>query len=382
MTRIDDEIRPLVGIRAVATIWVVLFHMHAILALLLPSARDSERYLASALLAVDLFFVLSGFILTYRYLDRLADLSLPEVGHYLLLRFARIWPVHAVMVLAFVGYDAWSRSALGYGLSAENTDARNVLLNLLMLHELPPASAINPPSWSLAPEAGAYLVFPLLAFGLVRLRSPRVAFAGALLLVVAGSVLLWSLYAAQGAEEGASYTISWTRIAVCFPTGCLLAIGWRELPAYLQRNRTWDQVALGCAAGTVFLIWAIEREGAFAAPVVALPLLALLVLACAGATGPVADGLGHPLMEWGGRISYSVYLTHYLVIIIVFSRLRLDHAEDYAQPVKFLCLVGTLLLTLVVGVAAYYAIEEPSRRALRRVGRRARVSATVPGAPG
>ena len=125
MTQIDNEIRPLVGIRGIATAWVVLFHMHLLLFRMLPSTKPLEDILNSAMLAVDFFFMLSGFIICYRYLDQLSSPSRERTARYLALRFARIWPVHAVMVIAFVLYHWWAVRNLGYGLSADNVDLRN-----------------------------------------------------------------------------------------------------------------------------------------------------------------------------------------------------------------------------------------------------------------
>jgi len=317
MTEITHEIRPLVGVRGVATVWVVVFHMNPMLFVLLPSTRPTENYLSAAMLMVDFFFILSGFIITYRYLDQLSSPTRQRVGRYLALRFARIWPVHAVMVIAFVLYHWWAVRNLGYGLSADNVDLRNVLLNLVMWQELPPGTTINPPSWSLAPEFGAYFAFPLMALVLVRIRSWRFAFIAAAVVLVVGATQLWFLYeelGAGGAMES-SYWVPWLRIATCFTAGCLLNIGWRLLPEAVRRGRGWDLTALAAVAGLLVTVAIVERGDVFRAPVAAYPFLALAVLGCAGATGIVARVLGSRVVEWWGRISYLVYLTHFLVSI-------------------------------------------------------------------
>lgn len=372
MTQIDNEIRPLVGIRGVATAWVVLFHMHLLLFRMLPSTKPLEDILNSAMLAVDFFFMLSGFIICYRYLDQLSSPSRERTARYLALRFARIWPVHAVMVIAFVLYHWWAVRNLGYGLSADNVDLRNVLLNLVMWQELPPGTTINSPSWSLAPEFGAYFAFPLMALVLARIRSWRFAFTAAVVVLVVGATRLWFLYEELGAEGamGSSYWVPWLRIAICFTVGCLLNVGWRLLPESLRRGRGWDVTALAAMAGVLVTVALVERGEEFRAPVAAYPFLALTVIACGGATGIVARVLGSRVMEWSGRVSYSLYLTHYLVIIVAYSTLVRHGAIGLPRAERALLVLAVLAAIIAVGAATYYLVEEPSRKGLRRVTQR------------
>jgi peptidoglycan/LPS O-acetylase OafA/YrhL len=370
LTEITHEIRPLVGIRGVATAWVVLFHLHPLLFVLLPSTEPSRDFLNSALLMVDFFFILSGFIITYRYLDQLSSPTRQRVGRYLALRFARIWPVHAVVLVAFVAYEKWSVSQLGYGLESANVDARNVFLNLVMWHQLPPGTPINLPSWSLAPEFGAYFAFPLVAILLIRIRSWRFAFAAAAVVLVAGATRLWFMYEALGPDGGSSYWVPWLRIATCFTAGCLLNIGWRLLPDAVRRNRRWDLVALGGMAAVLVTIAVVERGEEYHVPVAAYPFLALTVLACAGATGFMSRLLGSRVMEWSGRISYSVYLTHFLVIVWANNYLIRHGAIGLPRAQRALLILVVLVAVVLVGVATYHLVEEPSRKGLRRLTHR------------
>ena len=117
MTRIDGEIRSLVGVRALAAVFVVAFHLHVTLTLLAPGAEPGVKVLnAAADRAVDFFFILSGFIITERYLADLGSPRWPRVRHFLTLRFAgsgpstrrsssRSWPMTGWVV-------AWSATAL------------------------------------------------------------------------------------------------------------------------------------------------------------------------------------------------------------------------------------------------------------------------------
>jgi peptidoglycan/LPS O-acetylase OafA/YrhL len=370
MTPITHEIRPLVGVRGIATVWVVLFHLNPLLYRLLPRTRAAEDFLNSAMMMVDFFFILSGFIITYRYLDQLSSPSRQRVGRYLALRFARIWPVHAVVLLAFVAYHQWSVSNLGYGLESDNVDLRNVFLNLVMWQQLPPGTPINLPSWSLAPEVGAYFAFPILAILLIRIRSWRFAFVAASVVLAVGAIRLWFLYESLGPSGGSYYWVPWLRIATCFTVGCLLNVGWRLLPEDRRRGPGWDVLAFAGMAGVLVTVAIVERGEEFRVPMATYPFLALAVLGCAGATGIVARVLGSRVMEWSGRISYSVYLTHFPVIVIANSYLLRHGALGQSRVERALLILGVLVAVLAVGVATYHLVEEPSRKVLRRLTNR------------
>src|SRR5512135_599191 len=94
-TRAKD-IPSLTGLRAFAAWWVVFFHC----SFLLPAALPKVYWFARlGYLGVDLFFVLSGFIISYNYWDKLASFSVKAYREFLWLRLARLYPVHLFTLL-------------------------------------------------------------------------------------------------------------------------------------------------------------------------------------------------------------------------------------------------------------------------------------------
>ena len=90
-----DDIRSLTGLRGVAAWWVVLYHFNELLPVSVhgwPTALLGRGYLA-----VDLFFILSGFIIAYNYLDGFSAFDPRKYLHFLGVRIARIYPLHACM---------------------------------------------------------------------------------------------------------------------------------------------------------------------------------------------------------------------------------------------------------------------------------------------
>jgi peptidoglycan/LPS O-acetylase OafA/YrhL len=369
MTVIEGELRALVGVRAFAAASVVAWHALPVLVLMFPGITTREDVVFGfAVLAVDFFFMLSGFILTEKYLTALSRPSWSTARYFYTLRFARIWPVHAAMVVAFTVASAVALHGFGFTLTNVDEDPLNVVLNLLLLNGVPPATSINGPAWSIGVEVGAYALFPLAAIVLARFRTAPAAFAGAAIMLVAGAVIYGPVY--EGADHATlTYGLPWIRITFGFLGGALLNIGWRSLHRG-RYGRGWDVVVIAAAivasATTVVTGW----SGPFVIPVLAYPFLGLAVLASAGATGVVGRLLGSGPIEWCGRLSYSIYMTHFLVVISILWVLRRWDAETFDLPVRVLLLGLSAMLVAVAAVVTYYVVEEPARHMIRHRARR------------
>ena len=115
--------------------------------------------LGKGYLAVDLFFILSGFVIWYNYAARIVDGGWGETRLFLWRRFARVWPLHAAVLAAFVGIAllllATGRDTSGYPLA-------ELPLHLALVQNwgLTPDLAWNHPAWSISTEFAAYLLFP------------------------------------------------------------------------------------------------------------------------------------------------------------------------------------------------------------------------------
>src|ERR1700727_341807 len=94
----SGEIKALTGLRIVAAVWVVLFHFRPLLRDAAPGFLDAlTPVINCGAQGVDLFFILSGFVLTWNYIDRMGEsFSVRGTLHFLWLRLARVWPVYVV----------------------------------------------------------------------------------------------------------------------------------------------------------------------------------------------------------------------------------------------------------------------------------------------
>ena len=165
----------LTGVRFVAATWVMLYHFQvplATLGLLVPVLHE---FLRVGRLGVDLFFALSGFILTHTYLTRMGpQITWPKSRHFLWLRLARIYPVHFVMLnvagLAVLAQAKFGSSDAG---SRDWLNPVDYVKQVLLVHEWGPSPqrGWNFPAWSLSMEWLAYLLFPLLVLALFRFHE-------------------------------------------------------------------------------------------------------------------------------------------------------------------------------------------------------------------
>ncbi|MDX1650214.1 MAG: acyltransferase, partial [Myxococcota bacterium] len=166
------EIPSLTGLRAVAALWVLGYHLRPVLHQLFPGYGN--QLLADGYLGVDVFFVLSGFILAFNYGGRLASRS--DYAVFLGHRIARIYPLHVVVLLGMVAVFLGA-GALGLQVREEERFALDyhLPLHLTMTHAwgFEESLRFNQPSWSVSAEFFAYLLFPV--FWWIASRADRTA---------------------------------------------------------------------------------------------------------------------------------------------------------------------------------------------------------------
>ena len=292
-------------------------------------------------LAVDIFFVLSGFILVYVYG---ANFRVPDV---LFKRFARLYPVHAV-TLGLVVAMMYVAQVSGQDIDAE-ISAHVIAVHSLALHSvgLLDSLSLNYPSWSFSAEACAYLAFPLLVPLVLRgrLRLVIPAAAGAFLLCV----MLAGMTGRPLTDR--TYDVAPLRILPEFLLGMVAARACLE-------GRVNGSVA--AALGALLLATGIGLDR---------PLLVSLAAPCVISALFVIDP---KVPDWArslGLISYSLYMVHALVEKVGFTLLEKALGQELVPAWGVL---GLTAVAILAGAAMYALVEEPARRALTRPARSAR----------
>ena len=180
----------LTSIRGLAALWVVMYHFQGDIVTLLPFTKFLLPFMGEGHYAVPIFFVLSGYVLGYNYLESLGirtDVS--KVFRFWGRRLQRIYPLHLATLLAVVPMVLVARLR-GLTISQTGYSGRDFVLNLLLIHTWVPHFELNwnYPSWSVSSEWFAYLFFPLACLTFVRVRRFQSLLGLALLFYACQSV--------------------------------------------------------------------------------------------------------------------------------------------------------------------------------------------------
>jgi peptidoglycan/LPS O-acetylase OafA/YrhL len=357
-------IASLTGLRAVAAVWVVLFHYRSDVLALAPALRPVKPVLDAGYLGVDVFFALSGFVLAYNYAESMRHWDTATTGRFLRNRVARVWPVHAV-TLHLDLLQAAIVGTLGVTAGGHRRTVSAYVENLTMTHAWwNDRPSFNAPAWSISAEWAAYLAAPLLFVALARLRRP----ATAALLAAGAYAAMLLVFALWALPNGNVPHAGMLRLATEFGAGLLMWRVYRARPRWLGRLTP----VLAIAVLVVLLVVPGASHGYWLAPA-----LGLFVLCIALDTGPLARLLASRPLRYWGEASYSLYLTHVLVAPSLHVLLPVRLFVDAGWPQRLLVLAVYAGILALVAAALHRWVEVPARHLLRARRPAARPPATL-----
>ena len=349
--RLPDTINELTSVRFFAALFVVLFHIHDDTPLLtnLPTQFFLKGYLG-----VDIFFILSGFILTHVYLRQWQDRRF-RYGQFMLNRFARVYPLHLVMTLAFVALYALS-SRFGVLGNAQGMDWGALPFHLLALHGwgFLGHHAWNFPSWSISSEFFAYLIFPL--FLMMTRMGARIGLAVAIAALIAAFHLSGWLFRPFTAL---TFDFGIVRIAFEFGLGVFVYLACANIAIGARATRWLLLAALLAFAGIAH----VSRSNGDDIVLILLGGAIIFLL------GELSRASGPSIMRAGplvylGEISYSIYMVHYMAELVFMGAVpRLLHTPGTIPFWAWLCLLAMILIGAAL---SFHLIEVPARNAIRR----------------
>lgn len=345
-----QHIRQLTGLRFLAAMWVVLYHYWPKM-----DGPATPGFVAKGYLGVELFFVLSGFILCHVYRQSVADGGF-RYGAFLWNRLARVYQLHLATLAGMIALGLVAGAA-GLAVDPGLTDWASLPANLFLVQAwgLAPSAAFNHPSWSISAEWFAYLSFPAFAWAALALKDRPLLAVG-----LAAAVLI-GLYAAFERLAGfplTEATIRWgaLRIVPCFALGCALHALWRARPA-ADRRSALGLVAI--AAVTVTLAASFQAPDALIVITLGGLILALARLGQAG-----SELFGGRAFVYLGEVSYSIYMIciPWAIVFVNGAAKVLQLSEDRLPLpvwVVFFCSVVPL------AAASYHLIEKPARERMK-----------------
>ena len=354
----NKEIVALTGLRGVAACTIALYHF---------AGQNGGRlgwYFHKGYLSVDIFFVLSGFVMatTYRHFFE-KHVSLGDYRRFLYLRIARIWPLYLVAVVVAIGsYNAFK------------TSLEVVLANVLMIQGWGIARSINIPLWSVSTEFVAYLAFPFLF--LFASRSQRFNLP---LLIGASLVLIGAcayinihdperdlvIHALYGTHQNgvldlyAPYSV--LPIMRCLAGFALGVVVWhlsRRSPS-IRQVASSNSVGIACATIILALVALNAND------LIIYPFFPVLVLSLSQDKGILASLFKFRPVRFLGVISFAMYALQ-LPYFIKIKPLLFKLAEAVPPGLANLVFYGGAAAgLLIISIVAHYLIEKPGRMALR-----------------
>jgi len=339
--------RHLDGLRIIAAGAVVILHYSDYFKDQ-PAGRFMVAYTWHFNLFVDLFFVVSGFVIARQYFDRVGDAA--SIGRFIWRRLARIYPLHLATLVFYVGIAL----ALHFGVARTDNPARypfsDLPAQLLLLHAFNGQRlTFNFPSWSLSAEMFCYVLFPIVAM----IAARRKVLIIALVMLPALANSLWAEVA------GTTSWADWINTGGAFRAlpgfnlgvGCYLFRGqiarWPAIPGMLTTSLT-AFIVLGSLLPAM-------------AALVAIYTIAMLAIQPDCASRPTL--LSRLRLDRWSSLTYSCYMLHIPVatLVITFGARLLS----FALPDGKLILAPVAVVVLgLASVASLRHFETPLRRYL------------------
>jgi peptidoglycan/LPS O-acetylase OafA/YrhL len=331
------EIRALTSLRGLFALFVFLYHA----GIYTPAGRPSTPGLDRGYLAVDFFFILSGFILGIAYGERTQTLA--SYGRFVWTRFGRLFPLHVTIILLVA-------SVIGIPYFPSFLQELTLTNNL---YQNAPHPQLNEVDWSLSTEWVVNLCFPVL----VVLARPRFR-------LVTLAVCLLALF------------------AITAPRSYILDTVVSDPPLLASMVRCFTEFTIGLIASrirpgiffskdSVLFLLIIVVGGLFFVPrtdyLIAI-LLAPFVYGVSSNSGRVSRILSIAPLTAIGDISFSIYLTHTPIFRVI--RHFLYGAPLPAYAVTLIFTSAGLVLTLGVSFLTYNFLEVPARNWFKRVANR------------
>lgn len=346
------------GIRAIAVIMVLAYHLKLAL-------------FKSGFLGVTVFFVLSGYLITGILISEVEEEGTIDLKNFWLRRIRRLVPavmsmaVVIIFVSAVVNRIIFTKGCKDFLASVLGFNNWWQIFNKVSYFEAAGVTSPFTHCWSLAIETQFYLIYPLILLGIYKLVKSRgegrakrgLLFAGVTLLLALISVILMIVLFDPQQDVSRVYYGTDTR-AFSLLFGALLAILWeyRMVPRRLSAS---VNMVLGSVSFAVLLVMTIAingssnfwyRGGQFFGTI----LTVLMVYAVSGRKTWLSRFLSNPVLKWIGDRSYSIYLWHYPIILLISKGIK---ASWWITLIE-------IVLSVVLAELSYRFIETPIRHGI------------------
>lgn len=358
MAKKRRHITGLDGIRAIAVIMVLAYHLKLAL-------------FKSGFLGVTVFFVLSGYLITGILISEVEEEGTIDLKNFWLRRIRRLVPavmsmaVVIIFVSAVVNRIIFTKGCKDFLASVLGFNNWWQIFNKVSYFEAAGVPSPFTHCWSLAIETQFYLIYPLILLGIYKLVKSRgegrakrgLLFAGVTLLLALISVILMIVLFDPQQDASRVYYGTDTR-AFSLLFGALLAILWeyRMVPRRLSAS---VNMVLGSVSFAVLLVMTIAINGSSnfwyrGGQFVGTILTVLVIYTVSGRKTWLSRFLSNPVLKWIGDRSYSIYLWHYPIILLISKGIK---ASWWITLIE-------IVLSVVLAELSYRFIETPIRHGI------------------
>lgn len=346
------------GIRAIAVIMVLAYHLKLAL-------------FKSGFLGVTVFFVLSGYLITGILISEVEEEGTIDLKNFWLRRIRRLVPavmsmaVVIIFVSTVVNRVIFTKGCKDFLASVLGFNNWWQIFNKVSYFEAAGVPSPFTHCWSLAIETQFYLIYPLILLGIYKLAKSRgegrakrgLLFAGVTLLLALISVILMIVLFDPQQDASRVYYGTDTR-AFSLLFGALLAILWdyRMVPRRLSAS---VNMVLGSVSFAVLLVMTIAINGSSnfwyrGGQFVGTILTVLVIYTVLGRKTWLSRFLSNPVLKWIGDRSYSIYLWHYPIILLISKGIK---ASWWITLIE-------IVLSVVLAELSYRFIETPIRHGI------------------
>lgn len=350
----SGEIKSLTGMRGLAAWWVVFFHFVESAAAFIPDWL--QRLFSKGYLAVDLFFILSGFVIFISYRDGFGKLTCRGYFYFLAKRLARIYPLHLLLLVLFISVPV----AIHYFSTAKDLHGRFELSyfiqSLFLVQNWGFSDGLdwNIPAWSISTELGAYLLFPFMCWLINRSLFRGEILVVSLMLITFLALALIFHTAQAGSIGGKIPELGLLRCVLEFFSGVGLGRLFVSRSRILYEGRWLHGLLAVLLIGTgISCGW----PDYFFMPVAFMFVIAFLI----STDTFVSEWLASPFIYFVGQISYSTYLCHDLIR---------DWIKFLSRSMGHQQMLAYVVLVMIASIVLYFLVEEPSRRCLNKIIKR------------
>ena len=369
-----ENIPNLTPLRGFAAMAVVLFHFNEILVLFVT--QEQTMLLRKCYLMVDLFFIMSGFIMLHVYGASFIDsIQKNTFWAFIKARFARLYPLHVFTLVASVVLFYTVSNATD-PISSRIYNPNAIVTNLFMLHACGVHDIFtwNVPAWSISAEWWAYMVFPFLALLLAKNKRLGAIIIGVMVVILYCAIVYFlprinpfvPTIPNLNHDLDVTYDYGYLRGIAGFMIGMLTYVAYsKEKIVHLFTGDTIALVTILVLLVSMHLGWN---------DLVYIPLFVLLVLCFSSNEGKLALLCAQKPLQYLGDISYSIYMVHGLMLFFAgdfyLKLVGITFKEGEMRQIPFLSGLWSslLFLGLVIGISSitYYGIEKPCRKWLNR----------------